>query len=56
MAELDPSNPLAVIVGFFGILLTGLFLFIKFSLSFGIVGGALAGLGLFAKIFWGDNK
>lgn len=54
MAELDTTNPLAVIVAFFGLVLTAVALFIKFA-SLGVF-GVVVSLGLFAKIMWGNDK
>lgn len=54
MAELDTTNPLAVIVAFFGIMITGLAVIVKFA-GLGLA-GVVIGLGLFAKILWGNNK
>lgn len=53
MAELDTTNPLAVVVAFFGLMLTAFALIIKFA-GLGLL-GVVAGLGLFAQIMWGKK-
>jgi hypothetical protein len=54
MTELDVTNPLAVVVGFFALLLTFLAMTIKFA-TLGIF-GILLGVGLFGKIMWDKNR
>jgi uncharacterized membrane protein len=54
MAGLDTTNPLAVVVAFFGLMMTAFAVFIKFS-ALGII-GIFAGVGLFAKMMWGRDK
>jgi len=50
MADFDPTNPMAVIVGFFALIASGLMLLIKFA-GFGFAGIFLA-LGTFIGVMW----
>lgn len=51
MAELDFTNPLAVVVGFVGVMGSLLLLVIKFAMGAGIIGGFVGLLAFFAVMF-----
>lgn len=53
MADLDITNPLAVVVSFFGIILTALVFIIRFS-ALGVF-GIVAGLGTLFTILVGKD-
>jgi len=50
MAEVDTTNPLAVIVSFFALMLSAIAICIKLG-TLGLA-GVVAGLGIFFKIMW----
>jgi len=54
-SRFDPSNPVAIMWGFFLVMITFMMVLVKMSLSLGIF-GAFAGLGLFAKMMWFDKR
>ena len=54
MAQFDATNPLAVVVGFFAVMITFLMFVVKGALAGGVV-GVLVSTALFFKVTFGGD-